>query len=381
MRPLLLAGLLAVGACAAAGQTQSSRPKAPPPPDSTDLVSALSAAGLDHAQGLGLPRERAAAPSTSVFENATLLGGLPAERLMTAMQSMRYSLGVDCGHCHDDDSFAKDDKQPKKTARAMMKMALDIDTRFFGGKTYVTCYTCHRQDSTPDPFVAAKPVPEWPMPPLSDEEAAKPAKALYKNLLVLGDMPAGRLAETMQKFSSSLGTGCVHCHAPGDWASDEKPAKKRAREMLGMVRDVDARFFAEAKTQVSCGTCHRGDVRPARNAGPSLRVGAALAGGAAAPALVIALGPPDFKPSTRKQAHDTLQKDADKFVLVRFEQSLIGELGHVAPGSYSMCALALPEDPDPKHDPKGWERPVVCEPVTVAAEPEVQTVTIAPAPI
>jgi hypothetical protein len=53
-----------------------------------------------------------------------------------------------------------------------------------------------------------------------------------------------------------------------DFASDEKPAKKTAREMLRMVTDIDSRLPARlgkpssSTTRVECVTCHRGVTQP-----------------------------------------------------------------------------------------------------------------------
>jgi hypothetical protein len=362
---------LVLAACAAASPPP---PKPPtPPPDAVDLVTAVSAGGVDHPQGLDWPAETGAKPGAEVFKNASLLGTLPASRLMLAMQSMRGSLGADCDHCHVEHDFKSDDKQPKQTARSMMKMALDIDTRFFGGKSYVTCYTCHRGETQPDEFKPAKPPMEWPLPALAAADAQKPAREVYKNLQTLGDMPAGRLSEVMVAFSSALGTGCIHCHEQGQWAADDKPAKRRAREMMAMLKDVSASYFPGGKFPVKCGTCHRGQVRPARSAGPLLKVAATLPGGGTAPSAFFALGPAGFAPKTRAEFHAALEKDESNHILLgRVVQSAEAEVGHVAPGTYSLCTASAPAD---HNDPKGAERPIACAPVTVAPEPDVQTVT------
>src|SRR5262249_54481793 len=159
---------------------------------------------------------------------------------------------------HDPSSFKSDDKDPKKTARTMLKMAFDLDTRFFAGRTALTCWTCHRAESQPEAFKPAKKL-DWPLPPVAAADADRPAREKYQNLKALGEIPAGRVSEVMIAFSGALGTGCVHCHEPGKWAEDTKPAKQRAREMLGMVREINSTYF-DGKFKVQCGTCHRGNV-------------------------------------------------------------------------------------------------------------------------
>jgi tetratricopeptide (TPR) repeat protein len=95
----------------------------------------------------------------------------------------------------------------------------------------------------------------------------------------------------MQGFVQGLGVPCVYCHATApaadggrgaggwgrgrgaaapqfDFASDAKPAKTAAREMMVLVRDLNARVpaavakNAEDTVRVECITCHRGVAIP-----------------------------------------------------------------------------------------------------------------------
>jgi len=83
-----------------------------------------------------------------------------------------------------------------------------------------------------------------------------------KNLQVLdrANFPAA-----MQSFVQALGLldqgGCNYCHVE-DRASDEKMQKVIARNMIIMVRDINARFTNGAQ-HVTCYTCHRGSTTPA----------------------------------------------------------------------------------------------------------------------
>jgi len=114
-----------------------------------------------------------------------------------------------------------------------------------------------------------------------------------ENLKVLPpDIPQAQLLQTMQEFTLALGVQCGYCHAnaaapeggggragagrgrggpaaaPLNYASDDKPAKKAAREMLLLVRDLSARVpaavgkSADASVRVQCITCHRGVASP-----------------------------------------------------------------------------------------------------------------------
>lgn len=106
------------------------------------------------------------------------------------------------------------------------------------------------------------------------------------NLQVLPkEMTRAQVIPIMQAFAAGLGVACGHCHvtaqdapaagaraggppAANDFASDAKPAKKAARTMMLMARDINSKLGAEMGkpaaevTQVQCVTCHRGVVIP-----------------------------------------------------------------------------------------------------------------------
>ncbi len=99
----------------------------------------------------------------------------------------------------------------------------------------------------------------------------------FANLQVIdADISRPELIEMMRSFSFALGVRCSNCHAVSDglddpaddFASDARPAKDRAREMLRMVRAINERFLAalperrEPNVAVTCMTCHRGVRRP-----------------------------------------------------------------------------------------------------------------------
>src|SRR5712671_2463135 len=80
-----------------------------------------------------------------------------------------------------------------------------------------------------------------------------------KNLKLL--QPGPDLMKTMMFFQTSLGVRCNHCHVSGNFASDEKPTKEKARHMIAMEREINAKF-PDVEGHVSCYTCHRGAVEP-----------------------------------------------------------------------------------------------------------------------
>lgn len=74
------------------------------------------------------------------------------------MGAFRVALGVRCTGCHVEGDFASDAKEEKETARMMITMVRDINSKFSDGKEHVTCFTCHRgsehPQTAPDPAAA-----------------------------------------------------------------------------------------------------------------------------------------------------------------------------------------------------------------------------------
>ncbi|MDA8016948.1 MAG: c-type cytochrome [Thermoanaerobaculia bacterium] len=100
----------------------------------------------------------------------------------------------------------------------------------------------------------------------------------FENLRVLpSDISQQDLMDIMRfDFVGGLGVRCSHCHvgeegqslSQYDLASDDKPAKRKAREMLRMVEAINGVHLAglddraEPAVRVSCETCHRGQTQP-----------------------------------------------------------------------------------------------------------------------
>ena len=61
----------------------------------------------------------------------------------------------------------------------------------------------------------------------------------------------------MQFIAASLGVECDFCHVQGKFDSDDKPAKKTARNMIAMTLAINKNSFNSRK-EVTCYTCHRG---------------------------------------------------------------------------------------------------------------------------
>lgn len=96
----------------------------------------------------------------------------------------------------------------------------------------------------------------------------------FKNLKVLPkDISDDDLKAVMREFNAALGVKCSHCHAPGadgklDFASDAKPVKNVARDMMRMTKGINKKYFGEKDPQnftVNCMTCHSGNSDPNKN--------------------------------------------------------------------------------------------------------------------
>src|ERR1043165_4029248 len=86
----------------------------------------------------------------------------------------------------------------------------------------------------------------------------KTVEQVQKNIKVLTGMPQSQLIPVMNFFSASLGRRCNFCHVnnQGEWdfASDAKPEKTSAREMIKLVMDINKTTERLKLDPVSCYT-------------------------------------------------------------------------------------------------------------------------------
>jgi hypothetical protein len=106
------------------------------------------------------------------------------------------------------------------------------------------------------------------------------------------DMTRPQVLAAMQNIAASLGVQCNYCHVMegrggrNDMASDEKPTKKSARQMMILAREINEKVPAavgkpaDQAARVSCATCHRGV--PIPKLLPDVLTETAAAGGTAA---------------------------------------------------------------------------------------------------
>ncbi len=117
---------------------------------------------------LGLGQSTGSQPAPKMPVNVRVLKGLTLKEVRAEMEIVAASLGVKCENCHVKGNFPADVKEDKVTARKMLELTKDINTRFADqfkevekspsklGK--VTCFTCHNGAKEPEnvpPDIAA----------------------------------------------------------------------------------------------------------------------------------------------------------------------------------------------------------------------------------
>jgi photosynthetic reaction center cytochrome c subunit len=106
-----------------------------------------------------------------------------------------------------------------------------------------------------------------PGPPRGPRPNPTNIKALPK------DITGEDLIKLMHQYEGDLGVECEFCHARNpetkrnDFASDANPVKDKARLMIKMTDDLNAKYLVQLSDHksadaVTCGTCHRGMSHP-----------------------------------------------------------------------------------------------------------------------
>ena len=123
------------------------------------------------------------------------------------------------------------------------------------------------------PIEAAQRLPD-PVPAIPSPPGSPLSRDVFKNVQVLGDLPAGEFTRTMLAITAWVAPkeGCAYCHKAGDELSaDTLYTKVVARKMLAMTRHINtdwkqhvAATGPDGAGGVTCYTCHRGQPVPAK---------------------------------------------------------------------------------------------------------------------
>jgi photosynthetic reaction center cytochrome c subunit len=159
--------------------------------------------------------------------------------------------------------------------------------------------------------------------PQAAPPGVKTAGKAYQNIEVLGDIPADQLLPAMRYITFALGVRCDYCHVQDHFESDEKPAKKRARDMMKMMFAIDNGYFGGHRA-VSCYTCHRGAAKAVNMPVLADAATTASASGANAAMPPAADASKPASPPTAASASANPLPSADE-IIEKYKQALGGE--------------------------------------------------------
>jgi outer membrane lipoprotein-sorting protein len=171
------------------------------------------------AQAQGGPEQKPQM-AEDVFKNVQLLRGIPVNEFLETMGFFSASLNMNCVDCHAEEAagdFARyaDDTEKKQTTRKMILMMRGINQSYFGGKRVVTCYSCHRNGSSP---IATPNLAEvYGTPPLPDPvEIQQVPNAPSADRLLDKYLQARGGTQRLAAFTSFVGKGTYQGYGEGE---------------------------------------------------------------------------------------------------------------------------------------------------------------------
>jgi hypothetical protein len=113
------------------------------------------------------------------------------------------------------------------------------------------------------------------LPATASAQPPIPTVVESPNVKVLTGLFAQQFQEEMNLMVQGLGMSCNSCHVRNNFASEEKPEKLKARQMLEMTKAINKQFFPDYKPKdgesvlgkVTCYTCHKGETVPKHTVG------------------------------------------------------------------------------------------------------------------
>jgi photosynthetic reaction center cytochrome c subunit len=271
------------------------------------------------------PGDREGPRAAQAYQNVKVLGDLSETeftRVMVAITGWVAPGGVagsepgqGCSYCHNLENMADESKYQYQTARRMIQMTREINTKWAShvGATGVSCYTCHRGapipantwfagaggrlpsdtrnfagwhdgQNAPGPQVGFASLPNDPFSALL--EKAEKIRITGPTALPTGEGETVKTAERthalMMQMSTGLGVNCVFCHnsrAFAEW-KDAPPQRVTAFHGIRMLRDVNTNYLAPLSAtypaeklgpegdaaKANCATCHQGVQKPVNGA-------------------------------------------------------------------------------------------------------------------
>jgi hypothetical protein len=177
--------------------------------------------------------------------SATTALAQPAE-VLEAMQFYSQMLGVSCDHCHVGTNWNDPSKPPFAMTRKMIAMVRELNSGPLKTRGGVDCGSCHGGQKRPSRF---------PSSTLQQELGKWPVE-------LPGTPQNVKFAMTINRVT--LGAGCDHCHVPGDWTNESKPAFAASQEMARMF-EIFPKYIDGKSFSTQCWMCHKGQVKPKRH--------------------------------------------------------------------------------------------------------------------
>jgi formate-dependent nitrite reductase cytochrome c552 subunit len=177
-----------------------------------------------------------------------LLGPRPwsaQDDVQVRMRAWSRALGVECTHCHVADAWADTSKPTFAFAQRMARMLDALNAGPLKTLEGIACWTCHRGQVRP----ARLPRESWEgiQAAHTTDFASHPDRAL-----------------AMSVYAASLGVDCSHCHEPGNWAAETRPAHARVALMLPIFEEIPKHFEESRMPRTQCYMCHQGHTIPER---------------------------------------------------------------------------------------------------------------------
>jgi photosynthetic reaction center cytochrome c subunit len=182
-----------------------------------------------------------------------------------------------------DCKFMNSERSPRKVSGNIISFALALAALVWIPVSLIANAGSKQQSTATTQQTEAK--QQAPSLPQAAAPGVKTADQGFMNVEVLSEIPADQLLPAMRYMTFALGVRCDYCHVQDNFESDERAAKKRAREMMKMMFAMDNGSFGGHR-EVTCYTCHRGVAKAADMptlADVTSTASAAVAGAAAQP--------------------------------------------------------------------------------------------------